>query len=119
MSRSFRLGFLTHLRGHDDPQRVYEEALELFVAADRLGYDVGWVAQHHFKDRAGFLPSPFPFLAAAAERTKQIRLGTSIVVLPLEHPLRLAEDAAVVDLLSNGRLELVAVVTLGNFVHLV
>ena len=106
MHTSFRLGFLTHLRGSDDPQRVYKETLELFVAAEELGFDAGWVAQHHFKEASGFLPSPFPFLAAVAERTRRIRLGTSIVVLPLENPLRVAEDAAVVDLLSGGRVEL-------------
>jgi alkanesulfonate monooxygenase SsuD/methylene tetrahydromethanopterin reductase-like flavin-dependent oxidoreductase (luciferase family) len=106
MGHSFRLGFLTHLRGADDPRRVYQETLDLFVAAEALGFDAGWVAQHHFKKGSGFLPSPFPFLAAVAERTRHIRLGTSIIVLPLEHPLRLAEDAAVVDLLSAGRLEL-------------
>ncbi len=106
MHSSLRLGFLTHLRGSDDPQRIYQETLELFVAAEELGFDAGWVAQHHFKKGSGFLPSPFPFLAAVAERTRHIRLGTSIVVLPLENPLRVAEDAAVVDLLSGGRLEL-------------
>jgi len=106
MTQPFRLGFLTHLEGTDAPRRIYQETLELFVAADQLGFDVVWVAQHHFKERAGCLPSPFPFLAAAAERTRQLRLGTSIVVLPLEHPLRVAEDAAVVDTLSDGRLEL-------------
>ncbi len=106
MQKSFRLGFLTHMRGSDDPRRVYRETLELFVAAEELGFDAGWVAQHHFKKELGFLPSPFPFLAAVAERTQRIRLGTSIVVLPLENPLRVAEDASVVDLLSGGRLEL-------------
>ncbi len=106
MQHPFRLGFLTHLRGLDDPRRVYAETLELFEAAEALGFDAGWVAQHHFKKDAGFLPSPFPFLASVAERTQRIRLGTSIVVLPLENPLRVAEDAAVVDLLSGGRLEL-------------
>jgi alkanesulfonate monooxygenase SsuD/methylene tetrahydromethanopterin reductase-like flavin-dependent oxidoreductase (luciferase family) len=106
MNQPFRLGFLTHLEGADDPRRIYQETLELFVAADQLGFDVVWVAQHHFKERSGCLPSPFPFLAVAAERTRRLRLGTSVVVLPLEHPLRVAEDAAVVDVLSNGRLEL-------------
>lgn len=106
MSRRFRLGFLTHLEGADHPRRIYEETLALFVAADQLGFDVVWVAQHHFKERAGCLPSPFPFLAVAAERTRRLRLGTSIVILPLEHPLRVAEDAAVVDALSEERLEL-------------
>jgi alkanesulfonate monooxygenase SsuD/methylene tetrahydromethanopterin reductase-like flavin-dependent oxidoreductase (luciferase family) len=106
MTLPFRLGFLTHLRGTDDPLRVYQETLDLFSAADQLGYDVGWVAQHHFIGPGGSLPSPFPFLATVMERTKQLRLGTSIVVLPLEVPLRVAEDAAVLDLLSGGRLEL-------------
>lgn len=102
----FRLGFLTHLEGHGDLRRIYKETLELFVVADELGFDVGWVAQHHLKRAGGGLPSPFPFLAAVAQRTKHIRLGTSVVVLPLEKPLRVAEDAAVVDALSDGRLEL-------------
>jgi len=106
MTQRFRLGFLTHLEGKGDPRQIYQETLELFVAADQLGFDVGWIAQHHFRIHAGRLPSPFPFLAAAAQRTKRIRLGTSIVVMPLEHPLRVAEDAAVVDALSDGRLEL-------------
>src|SRR5690606_18099260 len=95
-----------HLEGADAPRRIYQETLELFVAADQLGFDVVWVAQHHFKERSGCLPSPFPFLAVAAERTRRLRLGTSIVVLPLELPLRVAEDAAVVDTLSGERLEL-------------
>ena len=106
MSHRIRLGFLTHLEGAGDARRIYQETLELFVAADQLGFDVGWIAQHHFRIHAGRLPSPFPFLAAAGERTQRLRLGTSIVVLPLEQPLRVAEDAAVVDTLSGGRLEL-------------
>lgn len=106
MSQPFRLGFLTHLEGAEEPRQIYQETLELFAAADQLGFDVVWVAQHHFKERSGCLPSPFPFLAVAAERTRRLRLGTSIVILPLEHPLRVAEDAAVVDTLSDGRLEL-------------
>ena len=106
MSHSFRLGFLTHIEGPGDPYRIYQESLELFTAAEELGFDVGWIAQHHFQALAGRVPSPFPFLAAAAERTKRIRLGTAVVILPLENPVRLAEDAAVVDTLSSGRLEL-------------
>lgn len=106
MSHKFRLGFLTHVEGTGDPRRIYQESLELFQAADELGFDVGWVAQHHLQPLAGRLPAPFPFLAAAAERTKNIRLGTAVVILPLENPIRLAEDAAVVDTISGGRLEL-------------
>lgn len=106
MKQPLRLGFLTHIEGAGDPVRIYRETLDLIVVADQLGFDVVWVAQHHFKELAGRLPSLFPFLAAAAERTRRIRLGACVVVLPLEHPLRVAEDAAVVDALSGGRLEL-------------
>ena len=106
MPNPFRLGFLSHLRGRADADQAYRENLEIFDAADRLGFDAVWVAQHHFKDLGGMLPSPFPFLAAVAERTRRLRLGTSIIVLPFEHPLRVAEDAAVVDTISGGRLEL-------------
>ena len=64
-----------------------------------------WIAQHHFHEGEGGLPSPFVFLAQAAARTSRIRLGTGIVTLPLELPVRVAEDAAVTDLMSGGRLE--------------
>jgi alkanesulfonate monooxygenase SsuD/methylene tetrahydromethanopterin reductase-like flavin-dependent oxidoreductase (luciferase family) len=106
MTRSFRLGFLTHLEGAGDPYRIYQETLELCVAADQLGFDAVWLAEHHFKERSGRLPALFPFLAVVAERTHHLRLGASIVILPLDHPVRVAEQAAVVDTLSGGRLEL-------------
>ena len=106
MPGPFRLGFLTHLHGSAEPRQLYRDYVELFVAAEQLGFDSGWVAQHHFDATAGQLPSPFPFLAAVAERTRRIRLGTAVVTLPLEDPLRVAEDAAVLDALSGGRLEL-------------
>jgi alkanesulfonate monooxygenase SsuD/methylene tetrahydromethanopterin reductase-like flavin-dependent oxidoreductase (luciferase family) len=101
-----RLGFFTYLGGTGDPARVLAETTELFVAAEELGFDSVWVAQHHFGHVVGRLPSPLPFLASVAARTRRIRLGTAVVILPTEHPVRLAEDAAVVDLLSGGRLEL-------------
>lgn len=106
MSQPFRLGFLTHVEGRGDSRPVYQDALDLFTAADEMGFDVGWVAEHHFKDLAGRLPSLFPFLAAASQCTRHIRLGTAVAILPFGNPLRLAEDAAVVDALSGGRLEL-------------
>ncbi|WP_433305931.1 LLM class flavin-dependent oxidoreductase [Actinoplanes sp. CA-030573] len=97
-----RLGFLTHVQGTD----AYRNAQELFVVADELGFDVGWVAQHHAPLQGGGLSSPWPFLAYAAARTQRIRLSTAVTILPLEHPLRLAEDVAVVDTLSGGRVEI-------------
>ncbi|MFD0056127.1 LLM class flavin-dependent oxidoreductase [Streptomyces sp. NPDC127168] len=103
----FRLGFLTHVQGRDaDLSRTYRNARELFVAADELGFDVGWVAQHHVPGGGGGLSSPWTFLAHVAARTSRIRLGTAITVLPLEDPVRLAEDVATVDTLSGGRVEL-------------
>jgi alkanesulfonate monooxygenase SsuD/methylene tetrahydromethanopterin reductase-like flavin-dependent oxidoreductase (luciferase family) len=85
---------------------LYRGVVELFVAAEELGFDSGWVAQHHFHDEFGRLPSPLVLLAAAAARTRRIELGTAIVTLPFEDPLRLAEDVAVLDALSGGRLQL-------------
>ncbi len=69
MTQPFRLGFLTHSEGSGDPRRLYQETLDLFVAADKLGFDSGWLAQHHFQEVVGRLPSLFPFLAAAAQVT--------------------------------------------------
>jgi alkanesulfonate monooxygenase SsuD/methylene tetrahydromethanopterin reductase-like flavin-dependent oxidoreductase (luciferase family) len=104
----FRLGFLTHVQGRGNDLRVtYRNAQELFVVADELGFDVGWVAQHHAPlGGVGGLPSPWTFLAHAAARTKHIRLATAITILPLENPVRLAEDVSVVDTLSGGRVEI-------------
>ncbi|MFJ4833379.1 LLM class flavin-dependent oxidoreductase [Streptomyces sp. NPDC088747] len=103
----FRLGFLTHVQGRgDDLSRTYRNAQELFVVADELGFDVGWVAQHHVSLGGGGLSSPWTFLAHAAAQTTRIRLGTAITILPLEDPVRLAEDVSAVDTLSGGRVEI-------------
>lgn len=102
---SFRLGFFTRMVDDVAPARVYARAMEMFEAAEDLGYNAGWVAQHHAHAEGG-LPSPLVFLAAAAARTKRLKLITGIITLPLESPVRLAEDAAVLDILSGGRLEL-------------
>jgi alkanesulfonate monooxygenase SsuD/methylene tetrahydromethanopterin reductase-like flavin-dependent oxidoreductase (luciferase family) len=103
--RRFRLGFFAYLEGEKPQADVYAEALEVFVAADELGFDVAWVAQHHFGHHGG-LPSPFVFFAALAERARRIGVGTAVVTLPLENPVRVAEDAAVFEALHPGRLQL-------------
>ncbi|MCW2719400.1 LLM class flavin-dependent oxidoreductase [Pseudonocardia sp.] len=100
-----KLGYLTHVAGAD-PRRAYRQAIELAVAAEDLGFDSFWLAQHHGGVFGGQLPSPLVLLATIAERTSTIRLGTAVVAASLEDPMRLAEDAAVVDVLSGGRLEL-------------
>jgi alkanesulfonate monooxygenase SsuD/methylene tetrahydromethanopterin reductase-like flavin-dependent oxidoreductase (luciferase family) len=91
----------------DRPQaEVYAEVIELFVVAEELGFDVAWVAQSHFVGGHGGLPSPFVFFSTVAERTSRISLGTAVVTLPFEDPVRVAEDAAVFEALHPGRLEL-------------
>ncbi|NLE99265.1 MAG: putative FMN-dependent luciferase-like monooxygenase [Propionibacterium sp.] len=84
----------------------YRYALEQIQLAERLGFAGAWVAQHHFHEAEGGLPSPFVLLAAAAASTSTIRLGTGIITLPHEDPVRVAEDAVVLDAISGGRVEL-------------
>ena len=85
------------------PEQLLNEVLEQTVVADGLGYDATWFAEHHFSEY-GILTTPQTFLAVAAERTKNIRLGTAIVTLPFKNPIQVAEDYALLDVLSNGRL---------------
>ncbi|MDR6289004.1 putative FMN-dependent luciferase-like monooxygenase [Inquilinus ginsengisoli] len=101
-----RLGFFTRLLDEASAGERYRLATEQIVAAERHGFDSAWVAQHHFHEAEGGLPAPLVFLAQVAARTSRIRLGTGIITLPLENPVRVAEDTAVLDLLSGGRLEI-------------
>jgi alkanesulfonate monooxygenase SsuD/methylene tetrahydromethanopterin reductase-like flavin-dependent oxidoreductase (luciferase family) len=85
--------------------RFYDELLEQVEAAEALGFDSFWIAEHHFHEY-GAIPSPPVWLAAAARRTRRIRLGAAVVVLPFRNPLLVAEEYAMVDVLSGGRLNL-------------
>lgn len=92
-------------RWHRPWPAVYGRTLELCEEAERLGAHSLWVTEHHlFED--GYLPQPLTFAAAIAARTNRARIGTAIVIAPLHHPVELAEQAAVVDILSGGRLDL-------------
>ncbi len=85
--------------------RAYGEMMEESVLADALGYSCVWYAEHHFS-RVGMMPDPLLVCAAVAQKTRRIHLGTAISIMPFHDPIRLAEQAAMVDLLSGGRLEL-------------
>jgi len=101
-----RLGFFTRLLDKASAQERYRLATLQIQHAERWGFDTAWIAQHHFHEHEGGLPSPLLFLASVAAQTSRIRLGTAIITLPMENALRVAEDAAVLDLLSHHRLEL-------------
>ena len=88
--------------------RLLHEALAQVELADRLGYDTVWAAEHHFLEEHSHSSAPGVFLAAASQRTKNIRLGFGVLPLPpgYQHPARVAEAAATLDLISDGRVEL-------------
>ena len=91
--------------GPDDERQLYQNALSQVELADRLGYDYAWEVEHHFLEEYSHSPQPEVFLAAASQRTKNIRLGHGIIQLPTNHPARVAEKVACLDLVSNGRVE--------------
>lgn len=80
--------------------------IDFAAQSDELGFDSVWANEHHFAPYGGLIPSPPVFLAALAQRTKRVRLGTSIVMLSMHNPIEIAEQLAMVDLMSGGRLEL-------------
>lgn len=104
-----KVGFLADLRNPPPWERpwpqVYGRTLELIEEADRLGVAAIFLGEHHLTTD-GYIPQPLTFVAAIAARTTRIRIGTSVVVASFRHPLHIAEEAAVVDVLSGGRLEL-------------
>ena len=83
---------------------AFDEAMEQVDAAERLGLDVMWLAELHFEPRRSVLSAPLSIASAIAARTSRMKIGIAVQVLPLCHPLRLAEEAATVDQLSHGRL---------------
>ncbi|WP_158839683.1 LLM class flavin-dependent oxidoreductase [Saccharothrix deserti] len=107
-----RFGLIYHHQlprpwSEDAEERLYNEALEQIELADRLGFDYAWATEHHFFEEYSHSSAPEVFLAAAAARTKNIRLAHGIVhLLPsVNHPVRVAERLATLDLISGGRLD--------------
>ncbi|WP_105968944.1 LLM class flavin-dependent oxidoreductase [Streptomyces geranii] len=97
-----KLGFLTiGLFDGDDPRAGHESTLEIIELGERLGFDSAWLRHRHLQYG---ISSPVAVLAAASQRTRRIELGTAVIPLGWENPLRLAEDLATVDILSGGRL---------------
>jgi alkanesulfonate monooxygenase SsuD/methylene tetrahydromethanopterin reductase-like flavin-dependent oxidoreductase (luciferase family) len=91
-------------RWHRPYDVLYRENLDQITWSEELGFESVWLSEHHVTDE-GYLPSVFPMLAAIAERTKTMRIGSAILLGPFQHAIRFAEDVAVLDQLSAGRLE--------------
>jgi alkanesulfonate monooxygenase SsuD/methylene tetrahydromethanopterin reductase-like flavin-dependent oxidoreductase (luciferase family) len=83
---------------------VYREELRLVRDAETLGYDTVWLTEHHFADD-GYSPSILPIAAAIAATTERIRIGLNLLLLPLHNPIRVAEDIATLDVISDGRID--------------
>jgi probable F420-dependent oxidoreductase len=101
----FGFGLVTAQRPPDDARtdvEVYRDAIERCAAAERAGFDSVWVSEHHFVDD-GYMPSLLVLCAAIAQATQRVQIGTGILLAPLIDPIRLAEDAATVDVISGGR----------------
>jgi alkanesulfonate monooxygenase SsuD/methylene tetrahydromethanopterin reductase-like flavin-dependent oxidoreductase (luciferase family) len=96
--------FANSSRWRRDDGEFYAYELAQIQRAEQLGIDAVWVTEHHFVE--SYICSPLVAMAAIAARTSKIRIGSSILVAPLYHPVRLAEDLAIIDVISNGRVEL-------------
>jgi alkanesulfonate monooxygenase SsuD/methylene tetrahydromethanopterin reductase-like flavin-dependent oxidoreductase (luciferase family) len=102
-----KLGLYFSFRGHPaDPTgwaEIYRDSFAQIQLAEELGFDAAWLTEHHFVPD-GYSPSVLPIAAAASALTSRIDIGTFVALVPLYHPVRLAEDAATIDVISNGRL---------------
>jgi alkanesulfonate monooxygenase SsuD/methylene tetrahydromethanopterin reductase-like flavin-dependent oxidoreductase (luciferase family) len=96
--------FLSGSPERDDAAAVLGRLDEYIVLSEELGYDSVWFAEHHFSNY-GYIPNPLLLAVRAAALTERVRIGTAVLVLPFWHPLRVAEDIALTDHLTGGRLE--------------
>jgi len=104
-----RLGYQVDFRNPPGSGRSFDELynaiFEQIQRAEQLGFDSIWLTEHHLTDD-GYLPSLMPMAAAIAARTKRVQIGTYVLLFPFYHPVKLAEDIAVVDVISGGRLRI-------------
>src|SRR5262245_18564441 len=102
-----QFGLFTELQCPEGRQesQLYDELLEQVVLAEALDFHAVWLAELHFHRRFSILSAPLLTAAAAAQRTQRLRLGIAVNLLPLHHPVRLAEEGTVLDVLSHGRLD--------------
>ncbi len=101
-----KFGLFSHVPWPQElaPSQVVDNITQEFMAGEELGFHSGWLAEHHFS-RYGIGSASLMLLANIAAHTKKLRLGTAVIIPPLHHPVRLAEDTATLDLLSGGRLD--------------
>ena len=105
----FGILFTSHPNVDTEPyphRDVHARVTHEIMHAEELGFDYAWVAEHHFSNEYGIMPDVFVYVGYLAALTKRIKIGTAVVTLPLANPLRVAENAAFVDILSNGRFAL-------------
>src|SRR6267378_2718173 len=100
----FGLFFLMQRDEAWSERAVFDSGLEQMLAAEPLGYSSVWIAEHHFNDY-GLCPAPPVLAAYVAARTRALRLGMGVSLLPLHHPVDLAEELSVLDVVSGGRLD--------------
>jgi alkanesulfonate monooxygenase SsuD/methylene tetrahydromethanopterin reductase-like flavin-dependent oxidoreductase (luciferase family) len=107
--KKLTFGYLYDFRNppqwHKPWAELYAQTLEFITWSESVGFEGAWVPEHHGSDD-GYAPSPLVALAAIAARTRTIKLGSAIALAPLYHPVRFAEECAILDILSNGRLEM-------------
>src|SRR6516164_9135207 len=101
----FGLHYQLPCHGFQSAVQRYRDTLEQAVYAEALGFESVWPVEQHFDTERSILCAPLLMLAALAERTRTLRLGIAIVLLPLSHPVRVAEEIATLDVLSSGRVE--------------
>ncbi|HUY84518.1 MAG TPA: LLM class flavin-dependent oxidoreductase, partial [Steroidobacteraceae bacterium] len=109
MAKSIKFGYMLDFRNPPGAglefAELYAEMFRQIEFVEGAGFDSVWLTEHHFTDD-GYMPAIMPALAAVAARTRRVSIGTYVLLAPFYHPLRLAEDAAVIDVISKGRLRM-------------